>query len=375
MAADLAVLLGNYMFRPYVSIDEIQRILSLYQILCRFAFPHTLERKVFSHDTTIVQKARSTYISPVPHSKDVQCHVNQPSKSDTPNSSQPIGISIERTASASFQWRSSTSNFREQEQCVRLLILIFLGGMVNDFAFPKAMQVALNILGLNCYHSIEFFRNIADCKAWNAAQDAKFFGQGNKFTRSQWDALLGSFSAVSADPPAVAFADDLIAIYPEAKVILVERNIDDWYTSFNSAVIESSWSPFLNFLGDWDPWLIGPVRDCHFRWIRGWWKVQSKDEMQALAKRMYTSHYDFVRNNTLKARLLEYKLGDGWEPLCCFLDKEIPDVDFPKVNDGEHMKELLTLIARRSMWNILQRLGKWATPVLIVTLVCSLVRK
>ena len=33
---------------------------------------------------------------------------------------------------------------------------------------------------------------------------------GPRFTRTDWDQLLGSYSAVSADPPAVAFAEDLI---------------------------------------------------------------------------------------------------------------------------------------------------------------------
>lgn len=231
-----------------------------------------------------------------------------------------------------------------------------------------AMQVALNILGLKCYHSIEWFSNLSDCQAWNAAQDAKFLGRGAPFTRTQWDALLGTFGAVSADPPAVAFAGELMATYPEAKVILVERDIDNWYRSFNSAVIVNSWSPLLNFLGDWDPWLIGPVRDCHFRWIRGWFKAQSKEEMQEKAKSMYREHYAWVRKNTPEERLLDYRLGEGWEPLCRFLGKEVPDVEFPRVNDGDHMKEFVGLIARRSMWNVLLRVGKWVAPVLVVAL-------
>ena len=88
------------------------------------------------------------------------------------------------------------------------------------------MQVALDILGFTCYHSILFFSNIKDCAAWNAALDAKFLDKGTPFTKREWDALLGSFSAISADPPAIAFAEELVELYPEAKVILVERDID-----------------------------------------------------------------------------------------------------------------------------------------------------
>jgi hypothetical protein len=142
------------------------------------------------------------------------------------------------------------------------------------------LQAAPNILGLTCYHSVQFFSNINDCEAWNAVLDAKFLGKGSHFTLREWDALLGSFGAVSADPPAVGFAEELVELYPEAKVILVERDIEGWYIGFNNAVIEPSWSPLLNFMSDLDPWLIGPLRDCHHWWIRGWWKANSKVEMQ-----------------------------------------------------------------------------------------------
>jgi hypothetical protein len=71
---------------------------------------------------------------------------------------------------------------------------------------------------------------------WNEVQDAKFLGEGPLFTRTEWDKLLGSYSPVSSDAPALAFSEELIVMYPEAKVVLVERDIDEWYTSFDAAV-------------------------------------------------------------------------------------------------------------------------------------------
>ncbi|CAF9937178.1 hypothetical protein IMSHALPRED_011046 [Imshaugia aleurites] len=237
-------------------------------------------------------------------------------------------------------------------------------------SLPTALQTALSILGYRCYHSMLWFSNIRDCAAWNVAQDAKFFLKGTQFTKKEWDALLGTFSAVSADPPAVAFAEELISTYPEAKIILVERDIEAWYSSFNKAVMEPSWSPFLNFLRDWDPWSIGPVRDAHSRWIRGWWKANSKDEMQDKARDMYRNHYELVRRITPPDSLLEYKLGDGWEPFCAFSGKEVPEVVFPRVNDQKHMQEFLGLVARRSMKNGLWNVGRVLLPV--VAVVCAI---
>ncbi len=230
------------------------------------------------------------------------------------------------------------------------------------------MQCALNILGFTCYHSVLFFSNIRDCAAWSAALDAKFFNKGPPFTKSDWDALLGDFSAVSADPPAIAFAEELVATYPNAKVILVERDVDDWYQSMDKAVIRSSWSPWLNFLADVDPWLVGPLRDCHHRWIRGWWKAGSEEEMREKAREMYREHYALVRRITPKERLLEYRLGEGWGPLCRFLGKEVPEVEFPNVNDKAHLEEMLAIMARRSVGNVLLKLLRYAMPVAAVGL-------
>ena len=33
-----------------------------------------------------------------------------------------------------------------------------------------------------------------------------------------------------------------------------------------------------------------------------------------------------------KERFLEWKVEEGWEPLCKFLDKDVPDEPFPHVN-------------------------------------------
>lgn len=42
-----------------------------------------------------------------------------------------------------------------------------------------------------------------------------------------------------------------------------------------------------------------------------------------------------IRGLDPKERLLEWTVEDGWEPLCEFLGKPIPDEDFPHVNTAE----------------------------------------
>ncbi|MCJ1279138.1 hypothetical protein MMC21_006962 [Puttea exsequens] len=245
----------------------------------------------------------------------------------------------------------------DRRQCKRVVPM-----EVMNLGFPRtgtmSMQAALNILGYTCYHSSIFFTNPQDCNLWNAALDAKYLHRGPPFTLRDWDQLLGRYSAVSADPPAVAFAEDLIAAYPSAKVILVERELESWFTSFDCNIISAQWSPFISFVSALDPWMLGPVRACHRRWATGWMEARGRGEMREKARGKYREHYALVRRVVPEGMLLEYKLGEGWGPLCEFLAKPVPEVPFPRVNDSEALQELLAVVIRRGLWNSLRRVSQ-----------------
>lgn len=66
-----------------------------------------------------------------------------------------------------------------------------------------------------------------DCEMWMRAIRAKWDGEG-EFGKEEWDQLLGHCQAV-CDLPAAAFAPELIAAYPNAKVILTNRDPDSWH--------------------------------------------------------------------------------------------------------------------------------------------------
>jgi len=70
-------------------------------------------------------------------------------------------------------------------------------------------------------------QNPPDNNMWYRALQAKFKGVGT-FSNADWDALLGHCQAV-CDIPAAAFGPELIAAYPDAKVILTIRDVDKWY--------------------------------------------------------------------------------------------------------------------------------------------------
>ncbi len=229
------------------------------------------------------------------------------------------------------------------------------------------MQTAFNTLGIPCFHSFSLYSHMKDCKMWISAFDAKFHGKGKKFIRAEWDQLLADYGAVT-DVPALAFWQDLILAYPEAKVVIMERDIEKWYASFDDAVIKIVWSKRVKWIADLDPWFVGPLRDVHLRWTKDWMGVSSEEDMRMKAKEKYKEQYELLRRNVSKERLLKYQFGSGWGPLCDFLGKDIPDVEFPRVNETASMHEKISIMLRRGLTNLLTRIVLWVGPLIVAVL-------
>ena len=80
-------------------------------------------------------------------------------------------------------------------------------------------------------------------------------------------------------------------------------------------------------------------------------------------KQHYLDHYELVRRVCPSERMLELKLGSGWEPLCEFLGVEVPDVPYPNVNDKEMFIGVhKVFLDRATVWAV-QKLLAWTTPV------------
>ena len=64
----------------------------------------------------------------------------------------------------------------------------------------------------------------------------------------------------------------------------------------------------------------------------------------------YREHYRSLK--TLEApRILQYRVEEGWEPLCAFLRLPIPDRPFPRQNSAKELQEAGRLSARRTLYN------------------------
>ena len=234
------------------------------------------------------------------------------------------------------------------------------------------MKTALEILGIPTYHGFTIFGNPPDAKMWGEALDAKLdnplhslYSSSPKpprppqLSRKDWDSLLGHVSAVS-DAPAAVLGPELIEAYPEAKVVLVKRDPEAWFKSFDAAFIQTRFKKLYAYASYLDKSLGRPMLDNLDRMLVGYFgaKELTLEEVRRASREGYERHYELIKQATPKERLLEYKLGSGWGPLCEFLGVEEPEgVEFPRVNEAEAFRELLTGLLLACIWRNVKAYG------------------
>jgi len=205
----------------------------------------------------------------------------------------------------------------------------------------ESLQAGLLQLGYkHTYHGWDIlFEQPNRAAAWARMCRRKWLNDppNQPLTRDDFDALLGESMAVT-DVPASCFAAELIEAYPEAKVVINKRNdLDAWLRSMDESVLAVPRSKFL-WLAQWfDPHCFHIYNAIERLLVPGLMRcVESRegvvDATLARGKWVYKEHCAMVRGLVPPERLLEWSVQDGWEPLCKFLDKPVPEGPFPHVN-------------------------------------------
>ncbi|KAH8765239.1 hypothetical protein F5882DRAFT_383223 [Hyaloscypha sp. PMI_1271] len=122
-----------------------------------------------------------------------------------------------------------------------------------------------------------------------------------------------------ADIPPVAFVEELLELYPKAKVVLVRRNPQRWFESFG--VILQNHTPFTGYL-------LAPLPGLRWSFTMGnhleeWW-TKILGPGVPVGPELMDKHAEYICKVVPKERLLEMGLSQGWEPLCKFLGKPMP---------------------------------------------------
>jgi len=173
-----------------------------------------------------------------------------------------------------------------------------------------SLKLALEQLtGGRCYHMVEVFGRPDDPAVWTAA----FRGQP-----PDWTSFLADYDAV-ADWPACACWRELAAAFPDAPVLLSSRDPDSWWRSASSTIFLG-----MDAEGDASAWT-----EMAMTMLEGF-TPDWRDE--GAAKAAFVAHNDAVRAEIPADRLIDWRPGDGWEPICRALGIAVPDEPFPHVN-------------------------------------------
>ena len=178
----------------------------------------------------------------------------------------------------------------------------------------KSLQTALNMLGVGpCHHMVEVFAHPESMALWIAA------GEG----RPDWDAIFADYGA-AVDYPSAAYWRELAAHYPDAKIIHTVRDPDAWFDS-TQATIFAPQGPVSRALAE----PSSPLA-AFFRSFTGRFGADLHD--RAAMTGYFRRHTEEVLAAIPPERVLVYEAGQGWGPLCGFLNLPTPEAPYPSEN-------------------------------------------
>jgi hypothetical protein len=91
------------------------------------------------------------------------------------------------------------------------------------------------------------------------------------------------------------------------------------------------------------------------------WNLFFHGDFENRGKYVYEEYNAMIRGLVPKERLLEYHVSEGWEPLCEWLGKEVPEIEMPNGNLGTEFAAKCARIQagwfREMKWNMLKVFG------------------
>jgi len=160
----------------------------------------------------------------------------------------------------------------------------------------------------------------------------------------EWERIFGSARS-TVDWPSARFYPQLIEHYPDAKVLLSVRGGEEWVASMRETV----WGIFhghsaLHHLCEARA-AVDPTWQRYMRLMR--W-MSWDDQVGALAGDTYSDEglaaamerwNEEVKRTVPAERLLVWNPCEGWEPLCEFLEVDVPAEPLPRLNDTLSFRE------------------------------------
>ncbi|MGR3291064.1 MAG: sulfotransferase family protein [Paracoccaceae bacterium] len=147
--------------------------------------------------------------------------------------------------------------------------------------------------------------------------------------------------ASQVDWPASYFWKELSAYYPDAKVILTDRDPEAWYESIRHTILPAS---EIGRHEDPDPVNRKASEMMYQIALEKIFKGRLGERNFAIKK--MRAHRQEVIDTIPPERLLVFNITEGWGPLCTFLGVGTPAAPFPRGNSVEEFRERKPYLAK-----------------------------
>ncbi len=188
-----------------------------------------------------------------------------------------------------------------------------------------SLKGALELLGFGpCYHMLEVHNNPGHLPMWVELHR----GQG-----PGWETVFADYRS-AVDWPSCNFWASQLQAFPEAKVLLSLRDGESWHRSVMNTIYPSSKAGANSD----NPVARESAAMANEMIWDGVFKGRVEEKDYAIG--VFEAHNQAVIDAAPAEQLLVYRPGDGWEPLCAFLNCPVPDAPYPKVNSTEDFKKV-----------------------------------
>ena len=190
-----------------------------------------------------------------------------------------------------------------------------------------SLKLALEQLGFGpCYHMVEAVHHPQHMAPWRAAAAGR---------PVDWTALFAGYQA-TVDWPACNYWRQQIDTFPNAKVILTERNPELWHASIMNTIYPSSERARSKARQEGDELALERSAMIYEVIWDGVFAGRMDDKDHVI--RCYLAHNQRVKEAVPAERLLVFDSSAGWAPLCGFLGVAQPTQPYPNVNSTKEFR-------------------------------------
>jgi hypothetical protein len=193
-----------------------------------------------------------------------------------------------------------------------------------------SLREALEILGYHAYHMTEIVHNNLDD---HPMRWLDHFRDGRPMAEIVDDLYTTPGYSAAVDFPTAAVWKELASIYPNAKIVLTERESPEvWWESASQTILLRT--GLIRFLSNVSPFFRNLDEMCGYMFMR---TFRFNEPREVTLSDKDAAIQSYVRNSEEARRFdpgrtLIFDVRQGWEPLCNFLGKEIPATSFPHSN-------------------------------------------